>query len=74
MKISTRSLRWRRKRRKRWGGVRAEGSEARRPSCRRQVFRTVKGIWSLCLPVRGSRERREENTGMKEREKKTEER
>lgn len=38
------------------------------------VFRTVKGIWSLCLPARGSRERREENTGMKEREKKTEER
>lgn len=38
------------------------------------VFRTVKGIWSLCLPVRRSRERREGNTKAgKKREKKTDE-
>lgn len=44
---------------KEMGGFRAEGAEARRPSCRRRVFRTVKGIWSLRLLARGSRERRQ---------------
>lgn len=51
-----------------------EGAEAGHPSCRRPAFRTVKGIWSLCLLVRGSRGRRVGNAGMEEREKKTDER
>lgn len=72
---SSRSLRWQRKRRERRVGVGGdEGAEAGRPSCRRPAFRTVKGIWSLCLLVGGSRGRREGNAGMKEREKKTDER
>lgn len=65
--------RWRRQR---WGGggVRAEGPEARRPSCRRQDFRTVKGLRRLHLPVRGSRKRREEgNTRDRTERKRTDE-
>lgn len=32
-------------------------------------FRTVKGIWSLCLLVSGSSSEREGDTGMEERKK-----
>lgn len=61
-----------------WGGGRGEreGRGAELKGLRRDVrhaedvFRTVKGIWSLCLPARRSRERREGNTKAgKKREK-----
>lgn len=63
---------WRRKRR---GRVRAEenckaeGVEARRPSCRRQVFRTITRHLELCLPVRRSRKRKKEIQAVRERKR-----